>query len=471
MGGRQERHQCGLADAALCAGVRRRLHNGDVQRKRTAKIRFANCKVWQKMISGRVFPIKKSLVNLSLVLLSVLFSLALAEVVLRTVYPRYQYAAESKYKQDVTRIWSRRANERDSGRHPDSGQPHLVYHNNLALRQHRNFAAQDFQSAINIGFFGDSFTENLRLPAQYSFTEPLDYLLNLGQIRFNVLNLGIDGYGTDQEFLYYQEFEYGTVLDYVFYVFSANDLRNIYENNLYAVDDSGTLIRYTAPTSPWWVRVLSKLHLTYLGLDIMQRLTGRGELGEMNERHLKEYFARREHVRERFHSPYADAIEQSIVSGEANEDLNRSILIFQNLLRSWKEAVERNGGRFYIVLLPIEEHKFAIDLFGEEYTVINLYEKYTGGIDNYNYSHYSFRNDGHWNEAGNQLAAVYLYRFLEQEAWLAPRSDEEVMEALFTYYSAFADEWMPKEWVKKTAASVEVLAGIRGKYLALEDPN
>ena len=53
--------------------------------------------------------------------------------------------------------------------HPDTGVRHAVIHNNLALRQHRDFSEDDLVGAINVGVFGDSYTENLRLPSPYSF--------------------------------------------------------------------------------------------------------------------------------------------------------------------------------------------------------------------------------------------------------------------------------------------------------------
>jgi len=78
---------------------------------------------------------------------------------LRVFYPKYEYAAESNFVGSMNRIMIRNKNSHDEKKHPDSAQPHLVYHNNLALRQNRNFYKVDFKSAINIGFFGDSYTE------------------------------------------------------------------------------------------------------------------------------------------------------------------------------------------------------------------------------------------------------------------------------------------------------------------------
>ena len=117
--------------------------------------------------------------NVCLVVVSCVVGLALCEASLRLFYPKYRYLADAQFIRDAERIWSRAPHQRSYEIHPDTGSVHSLYHNSLALRQNRDFSAADLAAATNIGVFGDSFVENIRLPVQYSFTEPLDYLLNL----------------------------------------------------------------------------------------------------------------------------------------------------------------------------------------------------------------------------------------------------------------------------------------------------
>ena len=107
--------------------------------------------------------------NLLLALGSLAVGLLLCEAALRVFHSRYEYAAEPPRR---AHYWS------GQYRHPDTGAKHLVAHNNLGSRQHRNFNARDLAESVNLAFFGDSFTENLYLPAHHSFPESLDYLLN-----------------------------------------------------------------------------------------------------------------------------------------------------------------------------------------------------------------------------------------------------------------------------------------------------
>ena len=133
---------------------------------------------------------RKMCVNLGLPLVSCLVGLSRCEVSLRLFYPKYRDLAEAQFHQDARRLWARSPCARSRAHHPDTGLSRPLHYNNLALRQHRNFSEADLASATNVGVFGDSFVENVLMNAPYSFTEPLDYLLNRSGRRFNVLNFG-----------------------------------------------------------------------------------------------------------------------------------------------------------------------------------------------------------------------------------------------------------------------------------------
>ena len=192
--------------------------------------------------------------NLCLLLAACLVGLFLCEGSLRLFYPKYAPLAEARYRFDMRRIWGRIPNDRAERLHPDAGSWHAFHHNNLGLRQHRNFSTADLAAAINVGVFGDSSVENRRIDAPYSLTEPLDYLLNQSGRRFNVLNFGVEGYGPGQSLLHYEHFRYAEDLAHVFYVYcEENDLRNIAETGLFDLDEAGRLVRHEGIRSSWWV--------------------------------------------------------------------------------------------------------------------------------------------------------------------------------------------------------------------------
>lgn len=409
--------------------------------------------------------IKKILINLSLLLVSGLASLSLCELSLRLFYPKYQPLAETRLSRNAERIWARIPNSRNVGIHPDTHLPHSLHHNNLALRQHRNFSEADLIAATSIGFFGDSFVENIRMAAQYSFTEPLDYLLNHGRTRFNVLNFGVDGYGPSQSFLHYEHFPYAKELDHVFFVYFLNDLVDIHETGLFHLDNTGQLVRHEAIQSSWWITFISRLHLSYLILDITEQLSFHRQEAFVNRNYIHD---REEHISGGQRKSTGDNLSMERLDDESEKE---SFGIFQQLMRRWRQKVENNGGSFYVVLPPkfLLRPQISSFLQKEDFETVDLYRCY-GNQDktffqlHWEESSYRFRNDSHWNEAGNQLAAICLYRFLEQKVGLPPLSEDALSEVLHRYYAAF-EGWKPTNMEGGSIAVFpKTAAAIREKY-------
>ena len=408
------------------------------------------------------------LANLFLLLVSCLAGLSLCELSLRIFYPKYRHLAEAPVRSDTIRLFARNPNSRDSMPHPDAPVPHLLHHNNLALRQHRDFNEADLASATNIGVFGDSFVENIRMPVQYSFTEPLDYLLNQSEKPFNVLNFGVDGYGPGQSFLHYEYFHYAEDLDHVFFVYCENDLREIYSRKLFHLDGAGHLVRNEAIRESWWAPLIRGLHSPYLVLDVGGRMSP--SIAEIALQRIS-----------RTREIQALALRTGMRSERLDDDDRKdSLKIFRQLIRRWKHLVEHNGGSFSVVLLPDRspESDIVALLNAEDVEVIDLYDCF-GEADPAHFgrpwdrSPYRFKNDGHWNEAANRLAAVCLYRVLEEKTGLPPLSKDRLQKVLFQYYAAFEVEipLKAKSGGRLGSGSVETAPAIREKYQALGDWN
>ena len=406
------------------------------------------------------------LANLFLLLLSCLAGLSLCELSLRIFYPEYRHLAEAPVHSNAIRLFARHPNSRDSVGHPDSPIRHFFHHNNLALRQHRDFSEADLVSATNIGVFGDSFVENMRMAAQYSFTEPLDYLLNQSERPFNVLNFGVDGYGPGQSFLHYEYFRYAEDLDHVFFVYCENDLWNIQEKGLFHLDGAGHLARNEAIRESRGARLLRGLHLPYLVLDVSGRLSP-----YMTKIFTTNFLGGKQ----------IESLALKAVRGVPDADyLKNSLEIFRQLARQWKHLVQHNGGSFSVVLLPNQppDPDIVALLNAEDVEVIDLYACFGEADPAHSWrpwlqSPYRFKNDLHWNEAGNQLAAVCLYRALEEKTGLPPLSEDRLEEVLSRYYTAFEVEISLKAQGQGAprSGSVETLSAIRGKYQALGDRN
>ena len=153
---------------------------------------------------------------------------------------------------------------------------------------------------------------------------------------------------------------------------------------------------------PAWRRLLSNLHLTYLLIDVYQRLTDADTAGEFRR---------------------------------ADRALRAGVL-------RWREEVEANGGAFHVVLLPVPgtARRFAQADWPASLDVLDLGACFRDVIPHFAWENYRFRSDGHWNELGNMVAAHCLYRFLEDELALGRASDAALARARHVYYRAFADD-------------------------------
>ena len=416
------------------------------------------------------------LANSGLLLASCAVGFLLCEVSLRIFHPKYRDLADAQFQSDAMRIFARKPNGRRLSHHPDTRLSHPLYHNNFGLRQHRDFRESDLAAAANIGVFGDSFTENIKMAAPYSFTEPLDYLLNLaGEDRFNVLNFGVAGYGTGQSFMHYTSFS-GRAWDFdqVLYVYCHNDLRDIYRSGLFHLDEAGRMVQAEAVRERWWVPLVGRLHVTYLILDAIGRVSLIAEQAVSTNEHLRRGFNdRRGGVDDTFLS-----LTRSFQQGDLTFENQQILEIFRQLIRRWKNSVEDNGGAFSIVLLPDHApHSYVVDsIRAEGIETIDLYACFNESDPAFSEtrwreSSYRFRNDAHWNETGTSLAAVCLYRALEVKMGLPVLSEDRLQEAVSRYYAAFGGEFpLPADFAGEggSASTPEASAEIRKKYMELD---
>ena len=335
---------------------------------------------------------------------------------------------------------------------------------------------------MNLAFFGDSFGENLRLPAQYSFHDVLDFLLNASASakaaasakaggrsarRFNVLNFGVDGYGTGQEYIHYRDVREAASLHHVFYLFYGNDVWDVRRNGIHSLDESGRLVERLPPKTPLWARALARSHLAYLAMDGWERL----------RREWLERFPSRGKTK-----GTGDAGEDSPRDGPGPPSENvidpDAIRLWRAVVLRWQREVENSGAGFTVVSLPDARHmQHALASLPDSVETLSLGDCFRSTVSDPPPRHMlRFENDDHWNEAANMVAAHCLYRFLEERLGLPPASDEALARERQLYYRAFAEapdweggRWMPEPpWVLPGAPSASGGGAIVEKYLALE---
>lgn len=396
-------------------------------------------------------------------MISTLLVLILAEVSLRFLRPGYIYAAQARFVRSQSRIWENPLNERYCRPHPDLKKSHLVIHNSLGFRQHREFSPAKPAHTLRIGFLGDSMTENLRMEVQYAFTEVLDYLLNRTGIRAEVLNFGTDGYGTGQVYLQYLQEGLPLDLDLVFYVYSNNDLRNIRENDLIDLDAQGQLQIKDAPPPSRTIPLLNRFYLTYLLTDFLNRLET-DTPAVVDPQREAELQAER---KLRFKQQRYLSIQHNFAEGNIDPEVQRTLTLFQAMLDAMLQTATANNARFYTVTLMSDADR-QMQRFLDKTDVPNL-SLYEDFHKTYQGHEYRFQNDGHWNEEGNKLAAIVLFRYIAAALGREHPGEAFVEQALYEYYQAFPEMRVSPRFLKQHQAIPDTLSRyIQTKYLQLE---
>lgn len=348
---------------------------------------------------------KVAFYNLLFLAIAGIFFSVVAEVFLRIDGRYADLVSENLVRSRA--IWDRPANDTQYRKHPDLDYDVEIVFNDFSIRNHHGVTVTDveaFQGNL-IGVFGDSMTENRRIDDEFTFTSILNEFLNPD---FMVLNFGVDGYGVDQAYLKYLDFEGRSELSHVFYIFVLNDLRNIYENQIF--DFSGNTIgEPTAPGINPFVEVARKLHVVYLFMDSYARVKAKmatesyslDSLNEMIQGRFGDDTFKKQRGK-RYHDEYADSIVADYLSNSPSESTLEWAKRFRILLEAWRSEVTSSGQHFVIFVVPTQlTTDLARKLFGQQFAAQTVYM-----IDDFpeGYQNFRFENDNHWNEKGNLRA-------------------------------------------------------------------
>lgn len=398
-----------------------------------------------------------------------LVALVAAEFGVRVARPDLQYAAESASVFHRSRIFANPRNQSFMRRRPDTGEKHWVIWNSLGSRQHREFAREKPPGTKRIGIFGDSFVENRRLPVQYSFTEPLDHLLNRSGEDFEVLNFGNDGYGTDQSYLLYADEGASLDLDVVLYAYYSNDLGDNVTNQLIDLNDAGRIVYRTRQPPALWVRWIRRFYLTYLALEAYGKLESAdlrlGDPVTENVGGLPPALRLRRATHARLPLWHAHGVEHPAV--------DRAIDLLSALLEEMRRVAERSSASFYVALVPgaaferyrAHHHKLRQRIESMGIRVIDLTKTFE--TSDRDARAFFFQRDSHWNEAGNRWAAIHLFKALAP-ALDVDASDAFVDRELARYYAAFPTSGGNPAWPTDESVDAETREQVRERYLALE---
>lgn len=353
---------------------------------------------------------KELLINLLLLFSIVFFCLVIAEVGLRLINHNNH---NSLFQYDSTLGWKfiPGANERviSYGEYD-----HYVKINANGLRDDNMIS---FKS--NVFVLGDSFTSNVGVKNNEEvFTEVLERLTGN-----NVLNLGVNGYSTTQEYLWLKEnMDKYKPSDVLLMFFLNNDLYDNIGSNQWIEGygrpsfmlsgDKLSLTNVPVPRNAAWSFLKSNLRVVRLVDDRFRKM-----LLNLGFTHEDMSFASLP-----AEVTFANLSDERVVSGYA---------LTCAILKDMEKYVESNDGRFYLVITPslylVRDDKF--DTLVSKYG-FNTYDRFAVnaqlklcGVKNiidltpdivafenmHSSPYYYYPNEAHWTKEGNALVGQLLY--------------------------------------------------------------
>jgi hypothetical protein len=311
-------------------------------------------------------PIRRILLNLTLLVSSGVVALVLAEVVLRIVpipgitYHSFYYDAETggKYYPHTTLIYRGGDGVEVRRRSNAWGFPDVDH------------ALKPAPGVLRVGFFGDSYVEAAQVKSDDTFVRLIEKGLNArtGELsgvrnrrgeavtRVEALSFGISGRGTLQSWLECKHWMVRCDLDYVVYVFVENDPADqirelkradslpfpILSADSFVVDDSFN-DRYGYKMT-WWHRFGQRLKSHSL---VVSTIEGRLKL-------LKSYGVKRT-LTEADRTGAGPGPSPMPPSVWPPDLVPVGWTLVERVLDRWQREVDREGRRFLIIRVPREE--------------------------------------------------------------------------------------------------------------------
>jgi len=290
---------------------------------------------------------------------------------------------------------------------------------------------------------GDSFVEAMQVPIEQTFARHLEALLNdRGVGRVEVISMGVSGYGTASQYLYYRELGRAYQADLVLLSFyPGNDVRNnspTLEPTLrpeYAADGSVLRVNGGSGGDKSHGLLASSAAYTYFRKlivtrqpDLAERLAGAGLLDRAAVRPL----------------PMVDGVpvDYWVYAADAPAEWQDAWTHTEYLLAALRDAVSADHARFVVMIVTSREQIYPADwqqllqtypAMQQVHWNVNGPERHVlewcgrAGVSCVQLSpaflaassgqrlHYNF--DGHWTAAGHALAAQTVANFLRGADW------------------------------------------------------
>lgn len=333
--------------------------------------------------------------NLLLIITSTLIGLVIFEFVLK-IYGRYNHLSEQKLVLSDA-IYEKPKSSVLKNEHPDLKIIILNQYDSEGIRNHDVIQTKNKKNIS--GIFGDSHVENINIKDEFQFTT----LLNNHFEDQTFVNYGVGGYSLDQIFIRYLTFSQHDIKK-IYYVFSGNDAGTINSNNLIKFTNNDyELIK---PKFRFFQKIIGKLNITYFLIDVYYIIRS------------KIYLKHTLVDIDNYPKKLAEKLYYKFLS-ESASDKNQidNIVLFNKILKTFKEVANKNNASFSIIILPSKEENDAFERMvknKENFEIINLYNLSKNISDEFN-KNLKFKNDSHFNEYGNLIIFEFIKNFINNQ--------------------------------------------------------
>lgn len=402
-------------------------------------------------IENNKLKINKRRLKITLIAIIIIFlsTYLLAEIMVRLVSPKIlynghnvnhpAYVQETEYDKELG--WSTIKNYRaitytHQGRHPKI----IITHNSKGFRMDHEVSENKKLIAIT----GDSFAYGFNVDDKTTISAKLNELLGM---EYEVINLGVRGYGTDQSFLRFIKDALQYKPKVVIHIFYNNDFSNIvsnYQYNLYKPlivieNNSLKLANVPVPMSDGIKNPKPKEH-EYKGFDRFMRSWSHFYILYKHKiSKIKSIFKKQ---KEDYFKAYKDGQMWS-VEREYSNVMNYAFNLNSLIIEEYNRIANENNITFVLVLMPDRvsidpnlqratiEHYSNVDInffdFYKPYyllenfakskgiKILNLYQRFKEEYQQNKRDIFLFDGDPHLNDYGNELFAKELHKYLAQQ--------------------------------------------------------
>jgi len=361
---------------------------------------------------------KELLINLLVLCFVIIIPFSIFEISLRILEPKPKYSRYRGnefvfYEYNDTLGWFNKPNASGNFIMPDSVS--YIKINSIGLRDIEYYPS----SKKIIQFYGDSFTWGYGVNDIDRFTNVFSQEVEKNiPNKYEVMNFGVTGYGTDQEYLLLKR--KGILYNPLIVIFN-------YHNDVY---DVALDLNYTYP-KPFFIVKDGKLKLTNVPVPKKDNWTDRSEpLQKKTWLRYLTYIDNKVFRGSRVLNFIRSRSEHLFSNRYSAAYYNKTLAVIDLLLLESKNEVEKIGGKFVVVLLPDKEQVYGqantteIDHlvnFGKQnnITVINLLSDLKEITKvNKSESNLYFNVDSHFSVKGNKVVGEFIYKRLIEKGVL-----------------------------------------------------